>query len=110
MCIRDRLSGGHNFLIGGVQPAVADIVGDGPGKQVGILDYHGKGTPQVILFDVPDINAVVGNCPAVNLIKPVDQIDNGGFSRTGRSHKGDLLPRLGVQADIPQHLFMGRCV
>ena len=51
-----------------------------PVKQVGILQHNSQGMPQIILFDPAHVNAVVGEPPSVYIVKPVDQIGDGGFS------------------------------
>ena len=88
-----------HLRVRGIQSAVADVVRDGSREQVGILNDHGKGTAQVVLFDSADVQAVIGDGSGLNLVKPVDQVDDGGFPRSRGAHKGDLLPRLRVQTD-----------
>ena len=56
--------------------------------------------PQIILFDPAHVNAVVGEPPSVYIVKPVDQIGDGGFSSPCRAYKGNLLPRLRIKADV----------
>ena len=88
-----------HLLVRGVQAAVADVVGDGPRKQVGVLDDHGQGAPQIVLSDVLHVDAVVGDGTGLDLVKPIDQVDDGGLSGSRGTHEGDLLPRLGVEGD-----------
>ena len=87
------------FFIRCLQSAIADIIGNGPGKQVGILDYHGQGTAQILFADIPDIQAVVGDGAALDLIKTVDQVDNRRLSRACGAYKGYFLAGLCIQAD-----------
>ena len=67
---------------------------------MGILDDQGQGAPKVILFNIPHVNAIVGDGTAGDLVKTVDQVDDGSFSGSGGAYEGDLLPRLGVKADV----------
>ena len=66
---------------------------------MGVLNDQGKRTPQVLFADVPDIQAVIGDGASLYLIETVDQVDNGGFSRSGGAHKGNFLSGLGVETD-----------
>ena len=100
-----RLGRGHAFPVVGVQPAVADVVHHRAGEQMGILQHHAGGPAQMVFFDVPDVDAVVGDGAAVDLVKAGDQIDDGGLARAGGAHQGDLLARLGVEGDVGQHLL-----
>ena len=89
-----------DFLAGGVQLAEADVVGDGAGKQMGVLEHHAQRPAQGVLFDLPDVDAVVGHRALLHVVKAVDQVGDGGFSGAGRAYKGDLLPRFGKEADL----------
>ena len=60
-----------DLLIADLRTAVADIIRNGPCKEMGILNDHGEGTAQIILSDLPNIDSIVGDDSAVNLIKPV---------------------------------------
>ena len=95
-----------DLLVRGVQLAVADVVGDGAGEQVGILQNNAQGPAQGVLPDIPDVDAVIGDGAGLNVIKPVDQVGNGGLSRAGGAHKGDLLARLCEQGHIVEHGFL----
>ena len=87
---------GADLLIGGIQLSVPDVVRNGSGKQVGVLKDNAQAPPQAVLADVPQINAVIGNQAALDLIKTVDQVGDGGLSRTGGANEGDLLAGLCV--------------
>ena len=97
------LGGLHALLIGGVQAAIADVLHDGAGEQVGVLQHDAQGAAQVVLADVAHVDAVVGDGAGLDIVKPVDEIGNGGFSRAGGADEGDLLAGLGVQGQVPQH-------
>ena len=96
-------SGLTHLLVRGLQTAKADVVSNGPGKEVRLLHHHRQGTAEIRLADAAQVQPVIGNGPALDLIKPGDQIDDGSLSRSGGAHKGDLLPRLCIEAHIPQH-------
>ena len=85
--------GRNTLLVRGVQAAVADIVHDRSGEQVGVLKHHSQGTPQVRLADLVDVDAVVADFPVLDVVKAVDQVGDRGLTRAGGAHKGDLLAR-----------------
>ena len=108
-CIRvGQLRRGNDLLIGGIGPAVADVVGDGTGKEMGVLQHHAQRTAQGILLHVPHINAVVGDRAGADVVKAVDEVCDRGFSGARGADEGDLLSRLGIQAHITQHLLFRR--
>ena len=90
------------FLIGGIQPPIADVIHDGAGKEIDILKHHAKAAAQVTLFDFIDIDAVIADLAVGDIIKAVDEIGDGGLAGAGGPDKGDLLPRFGVEGDIMQ--------
>ena len=94
-----QLRSGTDLLVRGVQLAVADVVGNGAGEEMGVLKHDAQGAAQALLADVPHVDPVVGDEAALDLIEAVDEVGNGGLSRTGGAHEGDLLPRLGVERD-----------
>lgn len=57
-----------------------------------ILQYDGNGTTQVILVYQLDIDTVIGDAAAFNVVKPIDQIGDCRFSCTGAADKCNLLP------------------
>ena len=91
-----------DLLLGGVQLSETDIVGDGAGEKVRILEHDPQGAPQVVLLNLLHVYAVVDHLPSLDVVEAVDQVGDGGLSRAGGTHEGDLLSRLGVEADILQ--------
>ena len=59
-----------------------------------------QGAAQVVLADGLHIDAVIGDESSLDLIEAVDQVGDGGLARTGRTDKGDLLPRTAIQVDV----------
>ena len=94
---------GDALLVGGVQTAVADVVHDGAGEQVGVLKDGALTEPQGVLLDVPDVDAVAGDHAALDLIEPVDEVGDGGLARAGGADEGDLLAGVGKDGDLFQH-------
>src|SRR5699024_9126304 len=58
-----------DLLVGGVQLAEADVVGNGAGEQVGVLQHDAQGLAQGVLRDVPHVDAVVGDRAGVDVVK-----------------------------------------
>ena len=84
-----------DVLVGGVRTAIADIVCNGAGEQVGVLQHHAQRAAQGRLLDVLHVDAVVGDGALLHVVKPVDKVGDGGLTRAGGAYKSDLLPRLG---------------
>ena len=100
------LRGGDAVLVRGVQAAVADVLHDRAGKQVGVLQHHAQGAPEVVLPYILYVDAVVGDGAGLHVVEPVDQVGDGGLARAGGAHECDLLAGLGVEAQILQHVHL----
>ena len=72
-------------------------------EEPGILQNHGEGAPQRRPCQRPDILSVHINGAAVHIIKPHQQVDNGGFSGPGRSDDGRHTSWLGMEVQIPDN-------
>ena len=104
MCKLRRLV---NLLICCIQLTVTNIVHDRAGKQVGILKHDSQRTAKIVFFDLTDIDAVIADLTFLNIIKTIDQVGDGRFSRTCGSYKRQLLSRLCIKTDILQdHLSL----
>ena len=101
------LGGLDALLVGGVQPAVADVVHDGAGEEVGVLEHRAQGVAEIVLPDGLDVDAVKGDHAALDLVKAVDEVGDGGLARAGGAHKGDLLAGIGVDVDLFQDALSG---
>ncbi len=77
-----------------------DIPFDIPGKQEHVLLYLADGPPQFSLVDLPDIHAVDQDLPLLDVKIPADQIQDGGFARSGGAHKGHLLSGMNHKTHI----------
>ena len=88
------------LLVGSVQLAVADVVHDGTGEQVGLLEYHAQRAAQIRLADLVYVDAVVADLAIGNVVEPVDKVRNGGLTGTGSAYKGDFLTGMGIEGHI----------
>ena len=102
ICI-DQFCCPDDFFIRCIQFTEPDIFFHRSGKQMCILQHNSKGTSQIRLADLGNINSVIADLSLLNIIESIDQIGNGRFSGSGGSHKGNLLPRLCIKVHIMEH-------
>ena len=81
--------------------AVGDIVADRAVEQPGILQHHPEFAAQLAALHVSDIHAVNDNLPAADFVEAHQQVNQGGFTRTGWPYDGNSLPR----ANLNVHVF-----
>ena len=98
-----QAGGSDALFISGGQAAVADILHDRAGEQVGILQDDAQRGTQRILFDRLDIVAVVQDLALLDIVEAVDEVGDGRFARASGADKGDLLARAAIEVDIVQH-------
>ena len=96
----------HDFLVRRVQPTVANVVPHGTGEEVCVLQHHGERAAQVVLFDLLDVDAVVGDGALLHIVKAVDQVRNGRFARAGGTDERYLLTGFGKEVDVFQHVHL----
>ena len=97
------LCSGNAFFIGCIQATISNIIHNRSSEQVDILQNHSHRTPQICLTDFINVDVVVPHLSVCNIIEPINQVGNRGFSGTRCPNKGNLLPRLCIQADIMQN-------
>ena len=71
-----------------------------------ILKHHSDVFAQVFPGNLPDIHPVNGNLAGLDIVKAVEQVGNRRFSGSDGTDNGDLLSRLGVQADVLKNGFL----
>ena len=97
---RGHLGGLLHLFVGGVQAAVADVLPDGAGEQVGVLEDHGDVLPEEVPGNPLDGHAVDGDGAALDIVEPGQKIGHRGLTRAGGADEGDLLAGLGVEGDV----------
>ena len=85
------LCGTDAVLVCGVEPSVAQVVEHAGGEEAGFLGDEGHGAPEGGLCDVGYGYAVVEDGARLNVVEPVDGVDDGGFACTGAAYEGYLL-------------------
>ena len=104
---RDELGRLDAFLVGGVEPSVADVLHHRPGKEMRILQHHAQRAPQLGLLDLLDVDAVVANLAVIDVVEAVDEVRDGGLASTRRTHEGNLLTRQGKEPYVVENLLLG---
>ena len=94
------LGGSDDFLVSGVQTAVADVLHDGALEQPGVLQHHAEAFPQGAAVKVPQVVAVQGDGTGVYIVEPHQQLDHGGLAGTGGADDGHLLAGFHVAAEV----------
>ena len=95
------------LFIRGIQLAVSDILHDGSGKQMGILQHDAQRTAQIRFFDLVDIDSVIADFSVLYIIKTVDQVGDRRFSCAGGANECQLLSGLRIQRYVMQnHLIV----
>ena len=105
---RGGFGGLHHLLVGGVGATVSDVLHDGAREQVRILQNHGDVAPQLIPLVGTDVHAVDGDGSLVDIVEAVEQVGDGGLARARGADEGDLLTRVGIEADVLQHGLTGQ--
>ncbi len=100
----DRLCRSYDLLVGGIKLSVADIVFDRACKQEVVLCHDPHLAPKAFDGDVFYVIAVNGDVSLLDVIKPADQVYDGGLAGSGRSYKGDGLAGSDVKAYIMKDL------
>ena len=84
----------NNLLQRSIGASVSNIFPNGPRLQPGFLKYHAVASPKASSGNPSDIAAVHPYSAAVYIIKPHKKVNYCSLSASGRTHKGDSLPRL----------------
>ena len=100
--------GGYDFLIGGIGAPEGDILPHRAAAEPGFLQDHAPRAAQRVPRQVADVVPADRHRPAVHIVEPHEQVDDGGLAATGRSDDGNALPVLHRQREVPDQLAVGR--
>src|SRR5690554_3942994 len=95
-----------NHIFSDVGIAERDIVENRVREEKHVLEHNPDVLAQRSKFIVSDINAVYGNFAFVDLIKPVEQINDRRLARARRSNKSNHLSFAYVKVNILQHILL----
>ena len=93
---------GDALLVGGLQTAIADVLHDRAGEQVGILQHDAQRAAEVGFLDFMDVDAVVPDLAVLDVVEAVDEVGDGGLAGAGGADEGDLLARTAIEVDVVQ--------
>ncbi len=83
-----------------------NVVCNGIGKKEDILQHYGYVIPQGGEGILPDVLAVEQDGPRLDVVKPVQQVDDGRLPGPGGTDNGDLLPGFHGKGYAVEHFFI----
>ena len=95
--------GGFHLGVGGVRPAVGDVLADGAAEQGGLLQDDADLPAQRLQRHVADVDAVDGDAAGGGVVEARDQVDDRALARSGGADDGQGLGRPGAEAHLAQH-------
>ena len=98
-----RLCGGEHLFRGCVRLCISDIVIDGAGEKVRLLEHDAHILAQIILVIIADIPAVYSERSAVDIIEAHDKVYHSGLARSRMADETYHLARFYLQIYILEH-------
>ena len=95
-----------DVLLFDVRIAQGDVVGDGICKEENVLKHHGYIIPQGVEPVLRDIPTIQQDMARIDVVKTVEQVDDGGFSSPRGSHNGNLFAGSHLKGDPVQYFFV----
>ena len=89
--------------------AEPDVVGDGAGEQVHVLQHQAEQAAHVVEIELADVDAVDRDPPALHVVEAQQQVDQRRLPRAGGADDADALAGADVEADALQHEVFVRC-
>ena len=86
--------------------AQGDVLQHGSGKEEYILQnqrYPAAQGEQIVLANVDPIDL---DCPFLNVVKAIEDIDDGRFARTRSPHNGERFAWVDMKTDVFQHKIL----
>src|SRR5712691_3679715 len=99
----NRLGGGNPVRITGGCASVEDVLLDGPGEQVGLLEDHAHLAYQRLASHVPDVKAIDHDPALGDISEAVQQGGQRTLASAGRAYQGDRFSWPDVQIDILEY-------
>ena len=90
----------NDFLVSGIELTVGNVFTNRSGKEEVVLRHNTHllaETFDAYGFYVMSINF---NRALLNVIEAADEVDNGSFSRTGRTYQSNGFAQINMEADI----------
>src|SRR5690349_8915065 len=102
----DLLCRGNDLTTRNVRVIQRNVIGNRIGKKENILQHHANLAAERFELVFPDVVAVNTDFAAVQLIKTVEQVDDGRLSRAGRPYDGDGFTGFYLKLDAPDDFFI----
>src|SRR5581483_8937004 len=102
MAIR-RARGGYQFLFGGIQPPIQNVLPDCAVEKKSLLADDADLLSQGIQRGLANVVAINRNTSTGEFVEGWQQIHERRFSRAGRTNQGNHLAWPRMKRDIPQH-------
>ena len=95
-------------IIRRVRISVADVLHDGAGEEVHVLEHDAETAAQIGLADLIDVDAVIADLGVGNVVEAVDEVRDRRLSGAGRADEGHLLARFSIERDVVQDFLVRR--
>ena len=89
-----------DLLLRGISARVSDVLRQRAMEQHRVLRHKANRAPKRFLRDVGHVLTVDQNAPAIKIVKPLDQLHEGGFAGARMADKPDPLARRNNQREI----------
>ena len=89
-----------------ITASVADVLHDRSGEEHAVLEHHAEGGTKSRLLDLLDVDAVVADLALGDVVKPVEQVGDGGLARAGGADESDLFTRIPVERHVVEDRFL----
>ena len=98
-------AGFHQFLLGGVFVAPAQVVRNGAAEQLVLLQHHGHGIAQALQIVAAHVQTAHLHTAGGHVIQTGQQLHQTGFGAAGAADDAHRFAGGNVQIDIGKHLF-----
>ena len=96
-----------NFFIGGVAPAVADVLHERAMKEYGLLRHKADGVAQAVLRYLGDVLLVYSLNSPSDVVETQQKLGDGRLARARRPHERNLLAARNREIKVLQNRPLG---
>jgi hypothetical protein len=100
------ISSSHDLLLSGLVPVVFYVVTNSLVKKNWFLTDHSEARPQVVNVVVLNVNVINDDLSSLWIIESLQQLLNGWFSTTRRTHKSYFMACLNLQAHVLKDILI----
>ena len=102
------LGGGDDLLIGRIGSSVGNILPHRSGRKPGVLQDHAIAFPQRMAGHPANVGISDLDASLLDVIKPHEQVDDGGLSASRGTYDGHALTALQGQIQVADQLLLWR--